>query len=364
MLLGYLETAGLDGLDSRDYKTGSLRKALDKARSNDPAAVAHAEIQLSRAFAEYVDDMRRDRKTGTIYVDRSLQPKKLRPDAVLRSASMATDFGAYVSNMAWMNPHYLRIRKLLDRAHKQGMSADELYRIQRNLDRARVLPGPWTHHIVVDAASGQLWYYMRGKQQGTMKVVVGTAETQTPLMAGMLNYAILNPYWNVPVDLAQRSIAPKVLGGRSLQAMRMEVLSDWSATPAKLDPKTINWQAVADGSQQVRLRQLPGRANSMGKVKFMFPNDHGIYLHDTPDTDLFKKANRHFSNGCIRLEDATRLGNWLFGGRMGTRSSEPEQLVPLPVPMPVYLTYLTVTEGKGGIRFLNDVYGHDTIRRD
>jgi L,D-transpeptidase YcbB len=363
-LLNFLESADLDGLDPDDYKIDDVRTALNNARPGDAASIARAELQLSRAFAAYVEDMRSNPKVGMIYLDKSLEPRKLRADTVLRAASMAPAFGTYISTMGWMSPHYTRIRKLVERARDRGMSGEQLRRIRLNLDRARILPGAGMQHIVVDAASGRLWYYKDGRQGGTMRVVVGTPETPTPMLAGVLHYAILNPYWNIPVDLAQRNIAPKVLGGRSLRAMRMEALSDWSARPAKLDPATINWQAVADGTQQVRLRQLPGRANSMGKVKFMFPNEEGIYLHDTPDRALFTKANRHFSNGCIRLENAAGLGNWLFASKMSTKSRDPEQLRALPMPVPIYLTYLTVTENKSGIQFLSDVYGRDRPKDD
>src|SRR3546814_7614312 len=102
---------------------------------------------------------------------------------------------------------------------------------------------------LVDSASGRLWYYQAGKQQGMMKVVVGTPETQTPMLAGTLHYAILNPYWNVPVSLAQKSIAKKVLSGRSLKAMGMEVLSDWSASPRVLPPSSVDWRSAEHTSE-------------------------------------------------------------------------------------------------------------------
>ncbi len=228
-----------------------------------------------------------------------------------------------------------------------------------NMERTRLLPGPWVRHVVVDAASARLWYFSEGHLDGSMKVVVGAKESQTPMMAGMVRYATLNPYWNVPSDLVERKIAPKVLGGASLRKMNYEALSDWSANAQKLDQSRIDWQAVADGRQELRVRELPGRGNSMGRVKFMFPNDLGIYLHDTPSRDLFAKPARQFSNGCIRLEDAQRLGRWFFGKSLTTDSDEPEQHRPLPQPVPVYLTYLTATPGKDGVSFLPDVYGRD-----
>src|SRR3546814_19063272 len=95
------------------------------------------------------------------------------------------------------------------------------------MDRARVLPSPWVRHVEVDASSGRLWYYEAGKQVGTMRVVVGAKETQTPMLVGALTWAIVNPYWNVPTYLARGSIAKKVASGRSLTAMHIEALSAW-----------------------------------------------------------------------------------------------------------------------------------------
>ena len=230
-----------------------------------------------------------------------------------------------------------------------------------NLDRARLLPGPWVRHVVVDAASARLWYFSNGRQDGTMKVVAGAPESQTPLTAGMIRYRTLNPYWNVPSDLVQRKLSQRILNGASLSQLNYEALSDWSANARRLDETEIDWQAVADGRQQLRVRQLPGGANAMGKVKFMFPNDLGIYLHDTPSRDLLAKPARHFSNGCVRLEDAQRLGRWFFGKPLVAESGEPEQHVPLPQPVPVYLTYLTAVPSGQGVQFLPDVYERDGI---
>lgn len=231
---------------------------------------------------------------------------------------------------------------------------DDILRL--NLDRARILPGPWTRHIVVDTASAQLWLYRDGQQQGSMKVVVGKPTEQTPMLAGMVRYAILNPYWNVPADLIRNRIAPKMLAGT---AKNFQVLSDWGAGASVLDARSIDWHAVEDGRSEVRLRQLPGGTNAMGRMKFMFPNDQGIYLHDTPDRALFAKPARQFSSGCVRLEDAPRLGRWLFGKALTPASDAPEQQVPLPEAVPVYLTYLTAVPNGNGITFPDDVYGRD-----
>ena len=121
-----------------------------------------------------------------------------------------------------------------------------------------------------------------------------------------------------------------------------EVLSDWSANGQLVDPKTINWKAVAASKSlpTFRVRQQPGPWNSMGEMKFEMPNDFGIYLHDTPLKEKFA-GDRWISNGCVRLEDYRRFAGWVFG-RVPLKTSQPEQYLPLPKPVPIYLTYLTV----------------------
>lgn len=231
--------------------------------------------------------------------------------------------------------------------------------LRLNLERARLLPDAWTRHIVVDAAAARLWYYGAGAEQGAMRVVVGARETQTPMMAGMVRYATLNPYWNVPVDLVRKRIAPKMLAGGSLSAQGYEALSDWTNDAQVIDAKTIDWRAVAAGTVEPRVRELPGRGNSMGSVKFMFPNDDGIYLHDTPQRNLFAKPDRHFSNGCVRLEDAGRLGRWLFDRPLKPEGAKPEQHVALDDPVPVYLMYFTASPLDEGVQYVADAYGRD-----
>ncbi|MET0241410.1 MAG: L,D-transpeptidase family protein [Sphingobium sp.] len=360
--VGFLRTAKLDGLRPSSYDIDKLREAIGAARGGDPLALAKAELLLSDTFAKFVRDQRRaGGKVAMIWAAKSLKPQRMKVEAILRAAALSGPFPAYVADMAWMSPHYVRLRGLLARAEKAGGSEEALGRLRLNLDRARLLPGPWTMHIVVDASAARLWYYQGGKQLGTMRVVVGAQETQTPMMAGLLQWATLNPYWNIPDYLAQGNIAPKILSGRSPESMRIEALSDWSANPAVLDPATIDWAAVAAGKQEVRLRERPGPANSMGRIKFLFANDEGIYLHDTPNRALLVKDDRHLSNGCIRLEDAPVLARWLMRQSLATaaKSKGAEHVVNLPVPVPVYLTYLTARETKAGLAFGKDVYGRD-----
>ena len=234
--------------------------------------------------------------------------------------------------------------------------------IERNLDRARALPADLGRRfILVDTAAARLWMYEDGRPVDSMRVIVGRPTSQTPMMAAQVRYAVLNPYWNVPPDLVRERIAPNVLsqGLPYLQARGYELLSGYEDDAQIVDPETVDWTAVAAGRQEIVVRQRPGAGNMMGAVKYVLPNDFGIYLHDTPERQLFQGADRRQSSGCIRLEDAQRLGTWLFGHRLTTVSSEPEQRVNLPEPVPVYITYFTAAPDDGRIVFRDDAYGRD-----
>jgi L,D-transpeptidase YcbB len=235
--------------------------------------------------------------------------------------------------------------------------------IEMNLERARALPArPAKRYILVDVPAAQLWLYEDGRPRDTMRVIAGKPATETPVLAATLRFAEVNPYWNVPPDLVRKNIAPRVLadGIGYLAERGYEVLSDWTIDAQQLDPSTVDWQAVADGSVTPRVRQRPGGDNAMGTIKFMMSADQGIYLHDTPDKALFQKQERWLSNGCIRVEDARRLAHWLFGEAPQDRPAQPDSRVPLPAPVPVYITYLTAAPAaEGGILFRPDPYGRD-----
>jgi L,D-transpeptidase YcbB len=232
-----------------------------------------------------------------------------------------------------------------------------------NLERARRLPGPGEkgRYVLVDAGAARIYLYENGKLRDSMKAIVGKPASATPMMAAKIRYASVNPYWNVPPDLVQTLIAPKVLseGLGHIVAERYQILSDWTDQAQLVDPASVDWAKVAAEGTQLRVRQLPGRANSMGAIKFMMPNDYGIYLHDTPDKALFARDDRWLSNGCVRVEDAKRLAAWLFGAMPKGRDPNAEEDVPLDSPVPVYITYLTAGAGKDGIAFRADPYARD-----
>lgn len=366
ILLTRLDTAQFDGLHERVVRrlsTRALRRDFDRAmRSGHPRDVARAEIGLSRLFTAYVTAMRSAHRAEMIYESNALAPVVPTATAVLNAASNAPSLDDYVREMGWMHPLYAPLRDAMD---TNLYNEDQRATIWENLDRVRALPStPPELYVLVDAASARLWMYENGKPVDSMRVVVGKPSTATPAMAGFIRYAIVNPYWNVPPDMVQTSIAPKFLKGgmKYWTRERYEALSGFGEDATVLDPKSIDWKAVAAGAPGPYVRQKPGGPNFMGKVKYEFPNAQGIYLHDTPERALLKLADRQLSNGCVRLEDADRLGRWLLGKPL-PKIASPEQRVDLPTLVPVYITYLTAFPAPTGIAFRNDVYARDTTAR-
>ena len=239
-------------------------------------------------------------------------------------------------------------------------------RIAINMERAYRLPAmrAFDRYVVVDSGAAEVYLFDRDRMADKMRVVVGTEKTKTPMMAVLMRNAKANPYWNVPPELVRSLTAQKVKeqGLSYFKSFHYEVLSDWGPNARIIDPKTVNWAAIRTGKVKptVRVRQLPGPWNSMRNMKFQMPNDYGIYLHDTPHPELFTEADRHLSNGCVRLEDYQRFARWVFG-YVPQSANGIEHQFDLPRPIPVYMTYLTVAASGNGVVFRPDPYGFDAL---
>ena len=358
-LITVLQRAPLDGFASGPAFAAEAQSLLARAQSGDPAATAQADRLLTTAWLHYVQALQRPVE-GMSFESSWVRPRKLSAHDILALAAAAPSLADHVRAASDVNPLYASLR---DTAWQQlqstGAAPDP--RVLASLDRVRVLPAHG-RYVLVDAATQTLSMVEDGHVADTMKVIVGKPGSQTPMMASVIYYATLNPYWHVPVDLEQKLIAPRVLaqGPSYLKVHRYELLTSFGDDGQPLKPSDVDWKAVAAGKTSVAMRQLPGPANSMGDIKFSFANDAGIYLHDSPEKDLFDKDQRDLSNGCIRLEDAARLGRWLLGRNPTVASDDPEQHVMLPKPVPVFVTYLTAHADNGQLTLVDDIYGRDS----
>ena len=359
-LVGVLERAPLDGLESGPVLAAQAQALMARAQIGDPAALASADRLLSTAWVLYVEALQTP-PAGMIYADRWVTPHRDSPLQILAKAASARSLASHVRTVSSVNPLYARLRDAAwTQMQASGGAIDP--RVITSLDRVRDMPFQ-NRYIMVDAAAARLYMVEDGRIVDSMKVIVGKPDpkTQTPMLASTIYYATLNPYWHVDGELVRSLIAKNVLekGLGYLKTQGYQVMPANTDDDTLLDPAKVDWRAVADGRLQVRVRQLPGPANSMGHLKFGFPNASDIYLHDTPVKELFAQDDRDLSHGCIRLEDAERLGRWLMGREPRTASNQPEQNVLLPTPVPIYVTYLTAQVNGGQLSFVDDIYGHD-----
>jgi L,D-transpeptidase YcbB len=233
--------------------------------------------------------------------------------------------------------------------------------IELNLERWRWLPRELGDpHILVNIPEMRLEIWDGGVTPIAMRVVVGKPDTQTPIFNDEMTYIVFAPYWNVPSDIAKNETLPEVIRDPGfLDRTNMEVVN---ASGERVDPQSVD----LDDPESYRFRQRPGTSNALGLVKFMFPNQFNVYLHDTPADSLFERASRSLSHGCVRVEEPAKLAAYILRDqpewtpeRIGeAMHAGEERTVKLKHPIPVYLGYWTARVGSDGIvQFRKDVYG-------
>lgn len=352
------EARRLLGLVQGDSQS-ALASLLERARSGRAQDLAQAEIALSAAFAAYAQQVHASpNETPVVHLASPAQTPPLNRFEALRALAHAPSLASALKSTEQVNPLFAE----LDRVRDTGPASDADDLIDRNLERLRALPPDLgRRYVLVDIPAERLWLYEQGRAVDSMKVIVGSREHPTPLINGAIRYLVFQPYWNVPPDLVRDRLAPLALarGPRALEAQGMEALSNWSADAKPIPLDAVDWAAVASGKQELRVRQRPGGQNMMGGVKFMLPNNLGIYLHDTPDKRAFERQGRMLSAGCVRVEDADRLARWLLGEIPASARQGPERRVNLPEPVPVYVVYRTIAVENGRLQRRPDIYDLD-----
>jgi L,D-transpeptidase YcbB len=205
-----------------------------------------------------------------------------------------------------------------------------------------------------------------GEPRLSMRAIVGRPDWETPVFDALVTHVIFSPFWNVPPGIATREGLPALR--RDPAYLQRHDLKIITAAGRAVDPATIDWSTVRASSFPYRFRQDPGPRNPLGGVKFLLPNEHHVFLHDTPGRAAFELPDRALSHGCIRIENAAGLAEALLrsGGRWGADSVRAamrrgvERSIPLPAPVPVSIRYRTAwVDGAGVTSFRDDVYGHD-----
>jgi murein L,D-transpeptidase YcbB/YkuD len=243
--------------------------------------------------------------------------------------------------------------------------------LELNLARAQALPDITSgRHLLVNIPAYKLYLYDNQKLTYQSNIVVGKKKHKTPLISSQLTKIILSPYWNVPKSITYNEIIPALQRDPDYLAKNnMKLLSTDSHQARVIDPDSIDWFDIDQANINFRIRQEPGSRNSLGNIKFIFPNHHSVYLHDTPSRRLFALPKRAFSHGCIRLEDPFGLAETLVANDLGwskydlldLSKQSKSKTVPLREAVPIHITYMTAwVDEQGIVNFRPDVYNRDT----
>ncbi len=252
------------------------------------------------------------------------------------------------------------------RAALNVSASERLSQIEQTLDRWGNLPdiptGSNSRYVIVNVPEFTVRAFENGREALQMKVVVGETydDRATPLFNDTMEHVIFRPYWNVPPSIATEELVPK--GPQELAAEGFEIVSHYATDATVYDMTAANLRRVANGS--LRIRQTAGPDNALGLVKYMFPNDYAVYLHDTPADHLFERADRAFSHGCIRLERPAAFGAWVLGPQgwdearvRDAMTAGDRKRVDLEEEIPVYIVYLPVwADESGAVHFSTDIY--------
>lgn len=249
-------------------------------------------------------------------------------------------------------------------------AADRVRQIVLNMERWRWLPQDLgAFHVLVNIADFSLDLVDAGVTVLSMRVAVGRPYRRTPVFSDRMTHLVLSPYWYVPENIAVQDKLPDIRrqGVDWFSRNSMRVFQGWGADAVEVDPASVDWSAVPARPFPYRLRQEPGPANALGRVKFMFPNRFNVYLHDTPGREIFARSERAFSSGCIRIEKPMELAEYLLRDQGWTRQGiqavvdrRVEQMVMLRRQPLVHLLYWTAFAAEdGAIHFRRDIYDRD-----
>jgi len=245
-------------------------------------------------------------------------------------------------------------------------------KILLNLDRIKRLPREVeSRYIIVNIPSFRLYYFKNYKEALSMRVIVGDKKHHTPIFSNRVSFIVLNPYWIIPDSIVKKEIIPKMLKNPNyLKEKGYEIRLSYNLNTSPINPDEVNWAKVLKNEQTKKYKfvQPPGPKNALGKIKFKFPNQFSVYLHDTPERKLFKNAQRAFSHGCIRVSEPDKLlytftkyeSSISYNKCRAILRGKEKTQIDLNRKIPIHIVYLTTwIDSKGLLHYFNDIYNYD-----
>jgi murein L,D-transpeptidase YcbB/YkuD len=359
------------------------------AAGGEPDALAQAELAVSRAALDYAREARSGRVEPAAvseFIDR--QPRLKEASALLEELAAAEDPAAYLRALHPRHPEFERLRRLalaLEAAlalpaQEQGSpeparrkarrpaerpEAAQLRKVKASMEQWRWMPDDLGNlHVSVNIPEFTLRVVKDGRVIHTERVIVGKTDTPTPVFSNAMQTVVFQPNWYVPPSIKEEELLPALARGSNiLQRRGLKVQRGGK----DVDASRIDWLEV-DPRNYV-FYQPSGPANALGQVKFLFPNRHDVYMHDTPGKGLFNASIRTFSHGCVRVRNPLKLAALVLGEDKAwpeeqidalAKAAQPNSAVALERKIPVHITYFTASvDADGKATFAGDIYGHD-----
>ena len=375
-LLTALKNSVHHGLNPREYFVAEISA---QSQIKTAEAVAKTDVLLTAGAIRYALDLTIGHP-ALLVADpinfAEISDLDLNPSTLLEQIRTTESVEELFNKLAPSHDHYLKLKqelaKLLELSTPTDSQKQVIDSLRVNMARWRWLPhNLGDRYVLVNITNARLHAYNNNKVELNFPVIVGKNENQTPVTSGFIRHVEIFPSWNIPTNIAKTEQLKKLqTNPRHLVEKKVRLFSSWDADAKEIDSTTVNWKAITpERMTMFRLRQDPGPHNSLGKIKFIFPNPWSIYLHDTPGHMLFNETNRGLSHGCIRVHDPVGLAQFILNKQDKYSSAAAikslidvakQHDLEVKRPVAIHICYQTIfIDAPGKLRFIQDVYGQD-----
>lgn len=370
-LAAEIENANAYGLDASDFKLPKLENGALTATDTD--ALADVEIQYSTAallYARYARGGRIPDPSEMLTTEFDRRPQWIEPKTVIEALAASHEPDAYLRSLQPQHPQFEKLRqvyvKMLPKDGNLAKLSAAAKRIRSNMEMWRWM---WLDmgdfYVLNNIPEFMQYVYKDGKIIRSAKIVAGQVDKQSTIFSRPLKYVVLRPMWRVPESIKVNELWPSLIRGGAL--MRQYGLELETKDGRPVDWRKINW-AKTD-IRDFKVIQPPGPKSVLGHVKFSFPSQHTIFMHDTPDKWMFRQARRTLSHGCLRVQNPMQLAEMILKEDKGwdaakvaelSRSGPRNNEIPITKEIPIHLVYFTAwVRDDGKLKTFSDVYGHE-----